>query len=75
MNEVINGHRALPVLDAIRHAKQHVGNNLYIAIQYLQAAHATNVAHALPYPLPEVGPLQAALDLINKDLSNTENQP
>lgn len=70
-----NGHNAQPLLDAVRAAKHHVASNLYIAIKFLEAARATTTAHALPFPMPDIAPLQSSLDLINKDLSNTENQP
>lgn len=71
----INGHHSAPALDELRAARAYVAHNLYIAIKYLELAHATKTAHALPYALPDVGTLQSALDLINKDISDRENQP
>ena len=75
MTQPHNGVHAQPLLDTYRRAKQHVASSLYIALQHLESARHTAKAHALPYTMPEAGEIQSALDLINKDLSNTENQP
>ena len=75
MNPLVNGHHAQPVLDTYRRAKQHVASSLYIALQHLEVARQTAKAHAMPFPMPESAPIQSTLDLVNKDLSNTENQP
>jgi hypothetical protein len=75
MSQPINGVHAQPVLDTYRRAKQHVASSLYIALQHLEVARQTAKAHAMPFPMPESAPIQSSLDLVNKDLSNTENQP
>lgn len=75
MSATPDGHNSLLLLDELRAARVHTARCIFLAVQYLNAAHATAQAHALPYPLPPIAPLQAALDLINRDISDRGNQP
>lgn len=75
MNAPVNGHHSMRLLDELRAAKHQTANSLFIAIKHLEAAHATAQAHALAYVLPPIAPLQATLDLINKDISDRGNTP
>lgn len=72
---LLNGHPAHHALQELRQAKQAVANSLFIALKHLEAARATAQAHALAYPMPDCGPLQSALDLINRDISDRGNTP
>lgn len=75
MTEVVNGHHAQPVLDTYRRAKESVASHLWTAVQHLEAARQITKAHALPQPIPASAEITNALFEINKDLTNTENQP
>jgi len=70
-----NGHHAQPLLDAYRRAKENVASHLWTAIQHIEAARQISKAHALTQPIPESAEYTNALFEINKDLTNTQNQP